>query len=43
MKVIRKRLQVNPAANGWRQIGYTLTVCLLISNKKKKHKYCFSS
>ncbi len=30
MKVIRKRLQTNPAINGWRTIGLTLTVCLLI-------------
>ncbi len=27
MKVIRKRLQTNPANNGWRTIGLTLTVC----------------
>jgi hypothetical protein len=28
MKIIRKRLQINPLANGWRSIGLTLTVCL---------------
>jgi hypothetical protein len=29
MKVIRKRLQTNPASNGWRTIGLTLTVCCI--------------
>jgi hypothetical protein len=28
MKLIRKRLQLNPLSNGWRTIGLTLTVCL---------------
>ncbi len=27
MKVIRKRLQINPVTSGWRTIGLTLTVC----------------
>jgi hypothetical protein len=26
MKIIRKRLQINPLTNGWRSIGYTLTL-----------------
>ncbi len=28
MKIIRKRLQINPSTNGWRSIGLTLTVYL---------------
>lgn len=36
VKVIRKRLQTNPATSGWRSIGLSLTVTL-VQHKRGNH------
>ena len=41
MKIIRKRLQINPTTHGWRAVEYTLTVCWKKETKLKIISFLF--